>query len=446
MPHLGIDSSAATLLWLAEIACFVLSVFWRPTIGLYLLVPLLPLQTVRYRLHGFVLGDQFIDVLLLGIIIGLKRRGRPIIPKTPLNFLLFGYIAYTYLSMVRGSFYLGVDLPLWFSDPRVSAWKNYVVDLIVMFFVITSAIRTKRQMGFLILAMCVGCLLLAKGFHNNIGGRDFSSFSYDLRDDGPMGFAGVNGLAAFSAQVGIFLLAFYLGTRNILLKMGYLGVLVSCGYCILFALSRGGYGAFLIGILYLGIVRSRILLVVLVIFLLGWQGLVPAAVRDRIFMTTDAEGNVEHSAASRLGLLEEAMQVFQADPVFGTGFNTYSYGSHYEGYGDTHNVYVKVLVETGLVGLLLFLTIFWKLFQIGFRLYRTSPDQFLSTLGLGFSGLMVAVFIANVFGDRWMYFQITGYTYACAAMAVRGQEMVAEMQDEAEEAESFVPELADAPL
>ena len=97
-------------------------------------------------------------------------------------------------------------------------------------------------------------------------------------------------------------------------------------------------------------------------------------------MMTDNEGVIDHSAASRLSLWEEAMQVFKADPVFGTGFNLYAYGSHVGGYGDTHNVFVKVLVETGLTGLVLFLAIFRKLFQIGRRLYRTATDPFLQAL------------------------------------------------------------------
>src|SRR5947209_19726114 len=81
MLHLGLDGSTATMLWVAEIVFFFLSVFWRPAAGLYLLIPLLPLQTIRYRLHGYFLGAQFVDVLLLGVILGLRRRGEPLLGK-----------------------------------------------------------------------------------------------------------------------------------------------------------------------------------------------------------------------------------------------------------------------------------------------------------------------------------------------------------------------------
>jgi putative inorganic carbon (hco3(-)) transporter len=434
--HLGLDGVTATVLWIAEIVFFFLSIFWRPAAGLYLLIPLLPLQTLRYRLHGYFLGAQFVDILLLGVILGLRRRREPIFARTPLTALLFIYTAFTFLSMFEGSFFLGIGLPLWFDDPRVSDWKNYVVDLSLMFFVVRSAIQTKRQMGGLIFAMGVGILLLTKNFHGTISGRDFSSFSYNLRDSGAMGWAGVNGLAALMAQVGVCFLGLCLAERRFRNKLAYLGIIAACTYCLLFALSRGGYGAFLIGVLYLGITRNRLLLLGLVSFLLVWQGIVPQAVRERIMMT-DNEGVIDHSAASRLSLWEEAMQVFKADPIFGTGFNTYAYGSHVGGYGDTHNVFVKVLVETGLTGLLLFLAIFRKLFQIGRRLYRTASDPFLKSLGLGFSAMMLAVFVGNMFGDRWMYFEITGYTYAFAAMALRAQEISDSEQDEYSEEDNL---------
>src|SRR5438477_6942244 len=160
--HLGLEGIVPTTLWIAEFVFFFLSIFWRPSAGLYLAIPLMPLQTVRYKLHGYFLGEQFTDLLLLGVILGLRRQGRPIFAKTPLNTLLFIYIIFTYFSMVRGSFFLGMDLPLWFSDPRVSDWKNYVVDLALIFFVTVSAIRTKKEMGWLIVAMCLGSLLVAK--------------------------------------------------------------------------------------------------------------------------------------------------------------------------------------------------------------------------------------------------------------------------------------------
>jgi hypothetical protein len=110
VPHIGLAGLAPNIMYFGGIAAVLASVFWRPTIGLYLLVFTLPMQTLRYRLHGFPLGDQFVDILLLGVTIGLLVR-RDKFEVKPLGSLFLLYGLFCYLSLSLGSFYLGVALP-----------------------------------------------------------------------------------------------------------------------------------------------------------------------------------------------------------------------------------------------------------------------------------------------------------------------------------------------
>jgi len=73
--------------------------------------------------------------------------------------------------------------------------------------------------------------------------------------------------------------------------------------CLMYSLSRGGYVAFFMGWLFLGIVRYRLLLVSLIVFLLSWQMVVPNAVRERVFMTYHEDSGLEHSGPTRVDLL-----------------------------------------------------------------------------------------------------------------------------------------------
>ena len=133
-----------------------------------------------------------------------------------------------------------------------------------------------------------------------IADRDFSTFSYSLRDSGAMGGAGVNGLAAFEAQISVFLIGLCLVERRLLVRLGYVAVIAASIYCLLFALSRGGYAALLIAVIFLGLVRNRLLLLAVVGFLLVWQSIVPPAVRERVFMTTD-ERDMRHQIGASMG-------------------------------------------------------------------------------------------------------------------------------------------------
>ncbi|MGH9571524.1 MAG: O-antigen ligase family protein, partial [Candidatus Angelobacter sp.] len=294
------------VLYIGAIAAFLLSVFWRPHIGLYFLIPLLPLQTIRYLLHPLPAGQKLVDFVLLGVIIGLfiHRKGR-VFPQTPLNGFLIVWAGFYYVSLWRGAFFLGGSFPAWITDPRFSNWKNYMI-MPLIFIVVAAAIKEKRQMKILLFLMLFSVLRTNIGFYNTVSGRDFSHFSYGLRYAGTLGYAGENGLAAFEAQLALFCIAISSFARKTLVKVALWALVAFCVYCLLFSFSRGGYLGFLVGLLFLGLVKQRKLLIVLAGLMLCWQTLVPPAVTQRVFMTYE-DGQVDSSAGERVTIWEDAM-------------------------------------------------------------------------------------------------------------------------------------------
>lgn len=235
-----------------------------------------------------------------------------------------------------------------------------------------------------------------------------------------MGYAGSNGVAAFEAQFSCFLLALAGFERKRLLKLGYIALAVFSAVCLMYSLSRGGYVAFLVGWLFLGLIKQRKLLVLLVVFFLTWTTLVPNAVHERVTMSYNEQtGTIDHSAETRLTLWEDALQVFDSNAALGTGFNTYAYMHRVGVYEDTHNFFLKVLVETGILGLVLFLWLVIKLFWAGFRLSRRAKDPFFASLGLGLATWIACAVVANFFGDRWTYLQVGGYMWVIAGLVAR---------------------------
>jgi len=417
---------APLLLYFAGLAVFLASAFWRPEIGIYYIVPLIPLQTLRYKLHEFPLGAQWIDLMLLGVAIGVLRKGGSIFTKTSLRRWLLALAVLTYFSLWQGAFFLHFPFPLWFDDRRVSDWKNYMV-IFLLFFLALAAIKTTKQMRILLLIMCLSILVLNRSYLNTARQRDFSTFSYDIRDEGMMGYAGVNGLAALEAQFSVFLLGLYSMHKKTLPKIGYLLVLGTCLTSLTYTLSRGGYAAALIGALFIGVVKNRKIILILLLFLFTWQTIVPNAVRERVFMTRDSSGQLDPSAGDRVTLWENAMEIIRGNPAIGTGFDTYKFMHAVGPYEDTHNYYVKIMLEMGIVGLLVFLGIISKIFGAGYSLFCTElADDFLHGLGLGLAGMVVATMVANAFGDRWTYIEETGFMWVIAAMAIRGKMIASE--------------------
>jgi len=432
--------------YLATIAVFLVSALRRPEIGLYYLAFFLPLVNTRHMLHAFPFGEKFVDFVLLGVFIGIvSGRAGTEWTVTPLTAFLSVWGVLLYASLWRGSFYLGSDWPISPADPRVSDWKNYV-EFFFFFLAAVSAIRTKKQIAGLLITAGVCFLMVNREFYGTMSSRDLSSFSYDVRDAGPLGGAGENGLAAFEATCLLFLTAMLGMKLKRTLKWAILGLIFTGVYCLLFTFSRGGYVAVLGGLLFLGVVNQRKLLILVAVLIVSWQALLPVSVQQRITMTydqSDGGGTLDASAQTRVNLWADTEALIAANPLFGTGFQTYAYMGRMEDLKDTHNYYLKIMVETGAVGLLMFLYVLWRMFALGYQLYRQSEDPFLASVGLGFSALMVGMFLANLFGDRWSYFQVDGWMWMLLGAVVRGLILTEQPQvstDEAAAAEIAEPE------
>ena len=443
MLNLGLEGYVPVVLYTTAIIVLLLSIFWRPMIGIYFLVLLIPLQTIRYRINDYPLGASLVYIILLGIALGLLRKGQSLIPSTPWTLLICIYTAFTFTSLCFGSFYLGVELPWWSNDRRFSDWCDFMT-MPVLFLFIASAVTEARQVKWLVYLMCLAVLMLDKAFFNAVTEHDFSTYSEELRGGGTMGYAGSNGLAAFEAQYATFLIALASCEPKRLQRFGYYALALFSAVCLMYSLSRGGYVALAAGCLFVGIVKLRKLLLGMLLFAAIWTSVVPQAVVTRVNMTYDESGSLEHSAEVRVTLWEDAAQLINANLLLGTGYNTYRYMKRVGDYEDTHNIYLKILAETGLAGLLLFLWLLSKTFWRGCSLFRRSPDPFASGLGLGLAGWVVCATVANVFGDRWNYFQIQGYFWVVAALVARSWAFQQAGEAIAKEEISAPPELAPA--
>jgi len=421
MHHFGLVGDTALILYIGAIVAFLLSIVWKPEVGLYYLIPLLPMQTVRYRLHDLPLGEKLVDFILLGVLIGLLLHAkRPIFVASPLNKAILIFCVITYVGLWEGSLFHDMPPPLWYTDARFSDWKNYV-EMLLIFFVAAAALRTPKHMTIAIALMCISVLLVNRSYHSTIGDRDFSHFSYELRDAGTLGFAGENGMGAFQSQFAVFFLALGSFAKKKYVRWGLYGIALTCIYCLVLTFSRGGYFGFLLGILVLGLIKERKFLIMLAILLFSWQAIVPHAVQERVFMTYEEEGGLDSSAQERVDLWQDALQVIGQNPVLGTGFDTYKFMGRVGPYQDTHNYYLKVFLELGLVGLLLFFWLIASAFRLSWRLFRCpGDDPLLTALGCALVATLSCTVLVNLFGDRWSYLQVNGFLWVLLGMAARG--------------------------
>ncbi len=304
------------------------------------------------------------------------------------------------------------------------AWKAYM--LIPLVFVATClVVEDRAAVRMVIIITAISVLLVDRSVILENLTRSWVNFDEDKRDVGPLAY-GSNQTAAFLAQFAMFFWGFLQFVKRKKMKLIGYTLVAATLFGTMYEFSRGAYLAVLFGVLVLGILKDRKLLVVLGLFLLTWQAIVPVAVRQRVMMTKDSSGQLESSAQERVDLWSDAEKSILADPIFGNGYGTYQYGQHVANLENPHNWYVQVLVETGVIGLIIALALVQQMFSVSYRLFRRARDPLYRGLGLGLFIAMCCCVVSNSFGDRWTYLEITGMLWVLVGASVRATQLAGE--------------------
>ena len=411
---------APLLLYSTVLIVAFLSLTGRVKLGLLFLVPLLPLQNVVERLYQFTLGNNLNDILLICMTLGwlfssIFKREKMFVP-TSFNLLLIIMGIYTYFSLWQGSSFLGFPAPINPTDPRLQNWKNYMIFPLLYFITINNIMEVKH-IKWIVLCMLLSMLLMNYYVINQIhwssglGARD--------RFEGTFVWLGPNETAAFYATYTFVLLGIFLYDRLKIRKLIFAFIIFLNIFCVLFLFSRGAYTAFMLGAIFICLFKSKKLLIPLLFFLFFWQTVLPQQVVERVNETKTKEGQLESSAEKRLIMWRQSIDLFKHNPITGAGFNTV----WYLGFelGDTHNIFIKILAEQGIIGITIFLIIFYLSFRSSLKLYKIANNRFLKGLGLGFMACVVAMIVANMFGDRWTHTPLGSYYWVFLGLVERGR-------------------------
>jgi putative inorganic carbon (HCO3(-)) transporter len=401
------------------IMCLV-SLTGRPLLGLYYMIPFLPYRTMRDHFVLYPLGSNMLTILIITVIVGALIHGKHL-PKSKLYLIWFVFGVYLYLSMWIGAALGNAPAPLWLSDVNFVTWKDYMVIPLV-FVAAGLVIEDRKAIRTVVILTALALLFIDRSCILENMTRTLTHFDEQKRSGGPLAF-GSNETAAFLAQFAMFFWGFVQFTKREKFKLfGYVLVAATL-FATMYTFSRAGYIAVLFGLLVLGLLKNRKLLLVLGAFLLIWQSVVPTSVSERVNMTEDSNGQLEDSAQERVDLWKNAEKSILSSPIVGDGFATFQLGEHVDNLRDTHNWYVKVLVETGIIGLIVILLLLQQLLAVSYRLFKRSTDPLYRGLGLGLVLAICSCLVANLFGDRWTYLEITGLLWVLVAAAVRATDL-----------------------
>jgi putative inorganic carbon (HCO3(-)) transporter len=399
----------------------LISLGGKPLYGLYYMIPFLPYRTLRDHLLDYPLGESMLTILVLCVIVGALIHGKRL-PKSKLYVIWLVFGIYLYISLWLGTAISNAPAPLSSSDINFLTWKGYML-IPLIFAAAGLVIEDRKAVRTVVLLTAFSVLLIDRSSLVESMSHSWANFDENKRSGGPLGF-GSNQTAAYLAEFAMFFWGFSIFVKRRKVKLaGYLlaaATILTAMYCF----SRAGYLAILFGVLVLGIFKDRKLLLVLGGFLLVWQSVVPTAVRERVNMTQNSNGQLEASAQERVDLWSDAEKSIEQSPIVGDGFATFQLGQHVDNLRDTHNWYVKVMIETGIIGLVFALMLLEQMLAVSYRLFRRATDPLYRGLGLGLFLAIFACIVANFFGDRWTYVEITAPLWVLISAAIRAKDLM----------------------
>ena len=403
-----IRSIIVPILYYGGILTCIPTIFRRAEWGFFLMIALIPQPNIFYKFYDYPMGTKYLDLLFVAVLIGIFVNKKKIVLTH--NSILVGLLlVVSYLALWNSSSNFSLPAPITTRNELLVQWKSYAV-MIFMYFLALNISKDEKQHKIMIMIMAAVVLFVSlqslRSFTAGVTYADESRYA------GPFEVVELNSnhFGAFIVSYCSLLLGLVLFDKNKWRRLLFLAAVVIGIHPLFFSYSRGAYAAALGVLCFFGVVKKRSLLVLALILFISWQTLLPSSVVDRIQMTKGGVRGPESSVAVRLDLWNHAVRLFERNPIFGTGFGGFelSLPKNAE-FKDTHNLYLKILSEQGVIGLSLLLLVFFMALRSGQKLYRKAQTPFQKGLGFGFLGCTVAFIVTNMFGDRWSYFVLGDY-------------------------------------
>jgi O-antigen ligase len=401
------------------------------------LIVLLPLQSwIPYSLQQLGTLNPFnllsAVVFVIWIVNAILQRER-VVNFSWMNFAIAFFALVCFGALLNSMTFAGTD----HMAGQLNPLKRWLSPILLFFPIANTRFSRpaiKRLVRTALLMVGFIAVLTIKDL-NDIG---WHNISLRTRFGGAFGFGGENDLAAFFVFYPVIVLAIALFERKFFSRTVLLGIFGLAMLPLMLSLSRGAYLGLIAAVGAIGLLRYRWLLAILALGVAFYETWTPGIVQQRFARTmvaanervggrvpapNEAERKLETSSAQRVRIWRGAMRLIEDYPVAGVGYNTFQQAipryANMEWGMDAHNMYLRIGVEMGLVGVCSFLSLLVFPGFTMWRVYRTTGDRFVRGWMLGGIAGICGILVVNVFGSRFtreelvgLYWVLVGLTYA----------------------------------
>jgi len=317
--------------------------------------------------------------------------------KTPLNKAILFYVLACVLSTGFGIMAGRVELK------TGTLFVLKYIEYFIVFFMMVNHVKSADQVNRFIICLFLTCFIasIIGAFQIPGGGRVSAPFEGEIGEPNTFG-----GYLLFMGCVAGGLLA---KADNLKTKQ----VMAVILFCIippfLFTQSRTSYLAFVPALLVLGYMTDRrlIILGLLAIALMVSPLFLPKAIKNRIMFTftqPEEQGQIQigdlrldTSTSARIQSWKGALRAYPQHPLLGYGVT---------GYRFIDAQFPRVLVETGILGLISFLYLLYSIFKLTLQNLKVVNTPFYQGLGIGFLAGFVGLFVHAIGANTFIIVRI----------------------------------------
>ncbi len=181
--------------------------------------------------------------------------------------------------------------------------------------------------------------------------------------------------------------------------LGSVGII---GFCLLLTLTRQAWLGFFVGAIFLAFFWNKKYLLFIPLFLVGLLLFAPEGVKDRLYSLSDTK---DWTFRARIFLWQGAWEIFKDHPITGCGFKcvdmVHSQYPDPSGYiarfRGLHSNIFQLLVDTGIIGLLAWLSIWVTYFLAMIKKWAQSPNQSTRSLIMGSTAAIMGFLAGGLF-------------------------------------------------
>ena len=328
---------------------------------------------------------------------------QPLFFKTPLNVPIVIYFLVCFLAVIFSSNH-GIS---------IKTFIGKTVEYFLLFFIVVETVDKRILKNILIVFIGSASLLSIDGIYQYFSHIDF------LRHRNQPIAGRVNGPFSTPNDFANYMVTLFPLIASVALikfkKLRYRITIAIISLAVFFSLiistTRASWVAFLLAMPLIAIMGNKklfIWMLLLTIVVLSLTQFLPGPARMQISNFLNLQG---WKSAQRQIVWKMSFNMFLEKPILGQGLGTFMHNfsrfvpkDYPEGWGASyaHNCFLQIAAETGVLGLLAFISIIVVLFVSGFKALKKIKDQrhfyFLS-------GLLVSIFVYLVgsFFDTHLY-------------------------------------------